>query len=57
MLIQHGLIDALLYEKKSAIKEEKIWEWLQIQMVSTMHMYLMDEVMIYVLDEIISMVL
>ena len=51
MLIQHKLIDALLYKKKLNIME-KTWEQLQMQMVSTIHMYLTDEVVIHILDEI-----
>ena len=51
VLIQQGLIDALLCEKKPTTMEVWDWRWLQMQAVSTIRMYLTDEVMIHVLSE------
>ena len=57
ILIQHELIDALLYEKKLATMEEKTRERLQMQTVSTICLYLTDEVVIHALGETSPMVL
>ena len=57
VLIQQGLINALLCEKKPTIMEVQDWRRLQMQTVSSIWMYLTDEVMIHVLDEIFSIVL
>ena len=57
VLIQQGLIDALLYEEKPTIMEMQDWRWLQMQMVSTIHLYLVNEVVIYVLGNTFSIVL
>ena len=51
VLIQQGLIDALLYDEKQTIMEVRDWKRLQMQTVSTIHMYLTDEVVIYMLSE------
>ena len=52
VLIQQRLIDALLCEKKLTIMEEKDWRLFQMQMVSTICLYLTDDVVIHVLNEI-----
>ena len=51
VLIQQGLIDALLCEEKSTTMEVQDWRWLQMRAVSTIRMYLTDEVVIHVLSE------
>ena len=51
MLIQQGLIDALLCEEISIIMEVMVWKWLQMQAVSIICLYLVDDVVIHVLDE------
>ena len=51
VLIQHGLIDALLYDEMSVIIEVKDWKRIQMQVVSTIRLYLADDVVIYVLGE------
>ena len=51
VLIQQKLIDAFLNEQKPSTIEDKTSEWLPIQMVSTIRIYLIDEVVIHVLRE------
>ena len=51
VLIQQGLIDALLCDEKLTTMEVRDWKRLQMQAVSTIRMYLADEVVIYVLSE------
>ena len=50
VFIQQGLIDALLCEKP-IIMEVQDWRWLLMQIVSTIRIYLADEVVIHVLSE------
>ena len=57
VLIQQGLIDALLCEEKSTTMEVQDWRWLQMQAVSTIRMNLADEVVIHVLSKTFSTVL
>ena len=57
VLIQQGLIDALLCDWKPTTMEVWDWKWLQMQVVSTIRMYLTDEVVIHVLSETSPMVL
>ena len=49
--IQQGLIDALLCDEKSTTMEVRNWKRLQMQAVSTIRMYLADEVVIHVLGK------
>ena len=51
VLIQQGLIDALLCDEKPTTMEVRDWKRLQMQAVSTIRMYLTDEVVIHVLSE------
>ena len=51
ILIQQGLIDTLLCKEKLTTMEVQDWRQLQMQMVSTIRIYLMDEVVIHVLGE------
>ena len=51
VLIQQGLIDALLCDEKPTTMEVRDWKWLQMQAVSTIRMYLADEVVIHMLSE------
>ena len=51
VLIQQGLIDTLLYDEKPTTMEVHDWRRLQMQTVSMICLYLMDEVIIHVLDE------
>ena len=44
VLIQQRLIDALLCEEKPTTMKVRDWKWLQMQTVSTIRMYLADEV-------------
>ena len=46
VLIQQGLIDALLCDEKPTTMEVQDWKRLQMQAVSTIRMYLADEVVI-----------
>ena len=57
VLIQQGLIDALLCDEKPTTMEVQDWKRLQMQVVSTICMYLTDEVVIHVLSETFSTVL
>ena len=57
VLIQQGLIDALLCDEKLTTLEVLDWKWLQMQTVSTIRMYLADEVVIHVLSETFTTVL
>ena len=57
VLIQQGLIDALLCDEKSTTMEVRDWKRLQMQAVSTIYMYLADKVVIHVLSETFSTVL
>ena len=57
MLIQQGLIDVLLCEEKPTTVEVQDWRQLQMQTVSTFCMYLTDEIVIHMLDEIFSTIL
>ena len=57
VLIQQGLIDALLCNEKPTTMEVRDWKWLQMQAVSTICMYLADEVVIHVLSETFPTVL
>ena len=56
VLIQHGLIDVLLYDEMPATIEMKDWKRIQIQAVSTICLYLADDVVIHVFDETFLMV-
>ena len=57
VLIQQGLIDALLCEEKSTTMEVQDWRRLQMQAVSTIRLYLTNEMVIHVLGETFSMML
>ena len=57
VLIQQGLIDALLCEEKPTTIEVQDWRWLQMQTVSTIRMYPIDKVVIHVLSKTSSTVL
>ena len=57
VLIQQELIDAFLCEEKVTTMEVKNWRRFQMQTVSTIHLYLTDEVVIHVLGESSPMVL
>ena len=57
VLIQHGLIGDLLWEKKSTAIEMKDWKRLQMQAMGMIYLYLTDDVVIHVLDEIFLMVM
>ena len=51
MLIQQGLIEALIYQERPGTMEEDTGRWLQTQTVSTIRLYLTDDVAIHVLNE------
>ena len=57
VLIQQGLIDALLCEEKPTTMKVRDWKWLQMQAVSTIRIYQANEVVIHVLSETSLMVL
>ena len=57
VLIQQRLINALLCKEKSTTIEVQNWRRLQMQIVSTIRLYLTDEVVIHVLDETSSTML
>ena len=57
VLIQQGLIDALLCEEKLTTMEKKDWGRLQMQVVSMICLYMMDDVVIYLLSETFLMVM
>ena len=51
VLIQQGLIDALICNERPSTMEEKNWMRIQMQTVSTIRLYLADDVVIHVLNE------
>ena len=51
VLIQQGLIDALICNERPSTMEEKNWTWIQMQTVSMIRLYLADDVVIHVLNE------
>ena len=57
VLIQQESIDALLCDEKLTTMEVQDWRWLQMQMMSTIRLYLTDEVVIHILGETSSMIL
>ena len=57
VLIQQRLIDALLCDEKLTTMEVQDWRRLQMQAVSTIRLYLTDEVVIHMFGETFSMVL
>ena len=57
VLIQQGLIEALIYQERLATMEEETWRWLQIEAVSTIRLYLTNDVAIHILNETFPTVL
>ena len=51
VLIQQGLIDALLCKEKPTTMKVQDWRQAQMQMVSTICLYLTDEMVIHVFGE------
>ena len=57
VLIQQGLVEALICQERPGTMEEETWRWLQIQTMNTIRLYLMDDVTIHVLNETSPIVL
>ena len=57
VLIQQGLIEALIYQERPGTIKEDTWRRLQIQTVSTIRLYLVDDIAIHVLNETSAIVL
>ena len=51
VLIQQGLIEALICQERPGTIEEDTWRRLQMQTVSTIRLHLADDVAIHVLNE------